>query len=665
MRKFLAGLIVAIIVGAAGLYFGLPYYAQMQAERAVDATFDEARAGGANASHGAVQFEFSGKTLSIADISVKPTGTPAQTLTIGRAVATNVHQPDPQHITADRIELTDIEFATPNLAAGINVSYKAPKVVIEGYSGPLAPPSFTAPSDVVTAMRQALASMMAINAQSITVPNLVTRASASGNQPLGTFEYAYNDLVLRDIRGGRIAAASIDRATLTASGLPDGGKMTGQFSKMSMKDIDMTPFAAALDPRAPAGDRYTPVYKQVELGSVTITTDKAGEIRIGRTTLGEVAINPSKLKLAELFAIKDLLPVPGQQPTPEQTRVLVERMAGLYEGMHLGKFEMRDMTMNVAPSAPAKIAAVRISNLENGKFGEIAFEGFDGRTPADEPVHMGRLAIKGFDVAKLLRAAAQLGQGQPSRDQVYGMLACLEGVQFNDVEVVGKSMPRPVKIAAFDLSWGQFVGPLPSQAKLSAKVSTPIKAGESEPFFADLASAGVKVLDGSVDIALAWNESTQTLSLTPAVVDLSNTGVVSAKLQLQNVSRGMFTTDPVALLGAAATLEAGPVELSVRDAGMIDMALKQAAAAQGMTLESARTMVATLITSQSAQLAQGNPDVQAVADRLVEFINSRGSTLTITVAPKAHVNLMQSVELAKIDPMSLLPQFKFEAKVSK
>jgi len=111
MRKFLAGLIVAIIVGAAGLYFGLPYYAQMQAERAVDATFDEARAGGANASHGAVQFEFSGKTLSIADISVKPTGTPAQTLTIGRAVATNVHQPDPQHITADRIELTDIEFA--------------------------------------------------------------------------------------------------------------------------------------------------------------------------------------------------------------------------------------------------------------------------------------------------------------------------------------------------------------------------------------------------------------------------------------------------------------------------------------------------------------------------------------------------------------------------
>src|SRR5262249_38097773 len=101
------------------------------------------------------------------------------------------------------------------------------------------------------------------------------------------------------------------------------------------------------------------------------------------------------------------------------------------------------------------------------------------------------------------------------------------------------------------------------------------------------------------------------------------------------------------------------------DAGGVDIAIKEFAKTQGVEPDAARTVLSTMVTAQAAPLVQANPDLQEVANKIVEFLNSRGATLTITAAPKARVNLMQSVDLAKNDPMSLLPQFKFDAAVTK
>jgi hypothetical protein len=665
MRRFLAGMLVAVILAGVGVYVGLPHYAQKRAEGAVQAAFERARAEGADARHGPVQFDFASRTLTISDIVYKSKGDQGTTLTIARLVMANVDQPDDKSFTASRIDITDLALATPDLS-GFGLAYKAVSVVIENYTGPTTFPPSPTTTDVAGGARQALAYFAALSAQSIAAPSLTVRVTMSGSLPTVSADYAYSDIALRDIRNGRIGTASAARTVLTSPDTPDAGKVNIDVGKMSMAGIDVTPIIAILNPATATDDRYMPMYGQVEFGPMTIKTDKAGEIRVGRMSMDGFAVRPSKFKLADLLTMKDVMPPPGQQASPEQARAILEKIANVYEGIRMGSFEMRDMTMNPRPDIAFKIAAIRVSNLEGGRFGEIALEGLDGRAPTNEPIRVGRAALKGVDFAKLMRTAGQFSPTQQaSPEQVIGMLAYLEGIQLADVDVPSKTTPRPVRVAAFDLSWGQFVGPFPTQVKLNSKMSTPVIAGDSDPVFAQLAAVGVTALNVSVDFGVGWSEGTQTISVTPLVLDVGDAATMSIKLAVQNASRGLFTLDPVKALMAATALEAGPLELSVRDTGVIEMAFKEFAKMQGLSPEAARTMVAAKLTADAAPLAQGNPDVQALVGKVIEFINSPRATLTITVTPKARVNLLQSVELARTDPMTVLTQFNLNAAVSK
>ena len=130
------------------------------------------------------------------------------------------------------------------------------------------------------------------------------------------------------------------------------------------------------------------------------------------------------------------------------------------------------------PEGAFKLAAIRF-NLENGKTGEFAFEGLDGRSPQG-PVKVARFALKAFDIANLLRMSALFANPaeRPSPDQAAGMLALLEGAEIRGLVAPYKDAGKPVNIDLLSLDWGQFVGPIPSKARLTAKVSGPLDAND-------------------------------------------------------------------------------------------------------------------------------------------------------------------------------------------
>ncbi len=55
-----------------------------------------------------------------------------------------------------------------------------------------------------------------------------------------------------------------------------------------------------------------------------------------------------------------------------------------------------------------KISALRIDRLENGRFREVAIEGFNAKPPFGDPLDLGRLALRELDIAKLLRLMPKL-----------------------------------------------------------------------------------------------------------------------------------------------------------------------------------------------------------------------------------------------------------------
>ena len=74
---------------------------------------------------------------------------------------------------------------------------------------------------------------------------------------------------------------------------------------------------------------------------------------------------------------------------------------------------------------------------------------------------------------------------KPSPDQALGMLALLEGAELKGLVAPYESAGKPVSIETINLNWGQFVGPIPSRARLTAKLARPVDPADPDAGAAD------------------------------------------------------------------------------------------------------------------------------------------------------------------------------------
>ena len=413
------------------------------------------------------------------------------------------------------------------------------------------------------------------------------------------------------------------------------------------------------DPARANDDKYYRIYRQATIGAYTITSEKGLRARIDGMTIDDIGLRPSRLQLPALIAMFQQMPAPGTTPTPAQTRDLLEKVAGLYEGVHIGNAEMRGLSFEM-PEAPFRVAAIRF-NLENGKIGEFAIEGLDARSPKG-PVKVGRFALKSFDVANLLRMASQFSNpGQkPSPDQLLALLLLLEGTEIKGVVAPYKDTGKPVNIDTLNFTWGQFVGPIPSRARLTVKMTGPIDATDPDPFRM-LVTAGKDQAAINFDLGATWTEGTRTIRAGPGTAEIGDVGTAAARISFSNVPREVFSINPLQAAIMAAQIEAGPIEIALRDTGGVDLAVAQYARTQKVTADAARRAIIENIKNTGMTMATTNPDVMAIAGALTRFIETPRGTLTVKLTPAGKVPAMQLVEAIKTNPLTALARFQVEA----
>jgi hypothetical protein len=383
-------------------------------------------------------------------------------------------------------------------------------------------------------------------------------------------------------------------------------------------------------------------------------------MRVDGATVDDVGLRPSRLQFSQLMAIVGAAPPPGTTPTPEQTRDLIGKAAGIYEGIRIGSAAVRGLSMDL-PEGGARLDAARLTTLENGKIAEVALEGFEGKAPQG-PVKLGRFALKGFDIANLMRTAAQFSGSRqdPSPEQLLSLLLLVEGVETSNLVAPYKQTGQPVTIDTLNVSWGQFVGPMPTRARATVKMSGPVDATDPEPFNA-LAAAGLANASVNLDLGATWNEGGRSFALQPGTVEIGNVLTAALRLSLANVQRGTFSLNPLQAAVMAAQIEAGPIELTLRDTGGIDLAIAQQARQQNISVEDARRAITDQIRDNAMQMVSINPDVTAVAGALTRFIENPRGTLTIKLTPKGKVAMMQIVESLKTGTLAAFARFQIEA----
>lgn len=671
MRKLLVGVVAAVIVIAGGGYFGWELLAQFRTKSEVEAVFDSLRASFPTATHGRVELALKTGTVKVADIILQSADR-ATTVRIGQIAAKDTRGPVDGRVAAARIEISDWEFtfALP-MAGAPSFTYKAPSIVVESFSGPAALPLKFDSGSIADLARVTLEYIAASTAARIAVPTLTAKVTARPQEsrtpgtPLSA-DYTYNDVVLRDIGAGRIAEITVERAIITSDQLnPELGSVAGVMARMSVSNFYVGNLAAVLDPARAKEDASLPIYQRASLGPFEVRYAAGGGMQMDEMTVEDIAIRPSKLSLGRILALAENAPRPGIQPSPAQTRAIIDELASLYEGIRIGKFELRGMRVRMAPDVNFNLGAFRLGGLENGRLDEFAMEGLEGRSPKNEPVHLGLLAFRGLHISNLMRRSARLAEGDatPSPDALMDMLALLEGIELKDLRLVPQNTRQTVRIEFFRLSWGKFVGSIPSTLRFSAKTTVPTDLADAK-VGGVLSDAGLASITTNLDFGISWDETAQTLSFSPVVFEVEHAFAVSAELALRNVPRSAFAANPVTALAVLDQLEAGPLQISLRDTGALRTALAQYAKNNKISVEEARKEIIGSINELAKASAQKNAEVERVAQALVQFIENPGSTLTIRITPKQPVKFKQLVESGNKDPSAVAALFDVEVNTT-
>ena len=248
---------------------------------------------------------------------------------------------------------------------------------------------------------------------------------------------------------------------------------------------------------------------------------------------------------------------------------------------------------------------------------------------------------------------------RPSPDQAAGMLALLEGAEVRGLVAPYKDAGKPVNIDLLSLDWGQFVGPIPSKARLTAKVSGPLDA--NDPGQKMLVTAGLDRAAINLDFGAAWTEASGAFVLEPVALELGSLVKASARVALTNVPRGVFSLDPLQAAGMATQIEAGTLELTLRDIGVVDLAIAQYARAQNLSRDDARQTIVDNIRAAGENAITANPDAEAAVEAIARFVETPGQTLVIKLIPLGKVPAMQLVQVLQIDPLTALAQFRIVA----
>lgn len=663
MIKILVGLLAAAVIAAGG-YFGLEAYMQQQIASEVEVAFAAVRANGAKATHGKVDFDLWRRVITVADISGESAAQPPLSVKIGRFTATGVSQPVAGRFAADRIDAINVEVAgTMGVQAGLRIAYQAPRIEITDYAGPAGPLRPLTSAAAIDIYRFALEHFAAVSAKSAAIPTVTATMTPAGSSSVaGAGDYTYSGVALRDIKDGKIASSTVERVNFTAAITSAGKteKFTGEVADLAAYDFDAASTAVILDPAHAKDDKYYRAYRRMTAGAYTASFEKGLRMRVDGVTIDDVGVRPSKLQFPELMAIIEAAPPPGTTPTPEQMRDLLGRVAGIYEGIRIGGAEVRGFSMNT-PDGAFKIGAIRLANLENGKIAEFAIEGLEAKAPQG-PVKIGRFALKSLDVANLMRVSAQMSttRQNPSPDQLVALLLLLEGAEVANLVAPYKDTAKPVSIGTLNISWGQFVGPVPTRARVTLKMSGPVDLSDPDPFKM-LAAAGITNATVHFDLGAAWTENARTFAVEPAAIEIGNVLTAAARLTLVNVAREAFSLNPLQAAIMAAQIEAGPVEIALRDTGGLDLMIAQQARQQNISREAARKAVVDGIRESAMKMASINPDVMALAGVLTRFIENPRGTLNIKLTPRGKVSAMQLLEAMKTSPIAALARFQVEA----
>jgi hypothetical protein len=509
-----------------------------------------------------------------------------------------------------------------------------------------------------------------ISARSISIPSIEVRQTT----PDGDIVTVYRDTVMRNVQNGVITEGVTPSMVIK-------GKIKGAASDAKIVDLDMT--AANM------------VLKGFDLGFMLRAFFEKGqpnepmkvaavEQSIGRITINigpdlkmamaSASIRDFKMRALERPFMEAMAEAQQNEKTkaPDWEKKNLALMTPIMTMMGIGTMEVNGMTSEFAdPAAKTKgtFALDRITATSNSLIPEkFALQGLRVNAMGST-VNFGEISFDGLDLSSTYAAMASLGGANAADFDPAAAIPKLNLVRFAgiDIDVPDTKSPNQrvkAKLGLFETKMANHVGSIPANIDMTLnRFQMDIPANTKEKGLKDILALGYKALDVSARYNQVWEEATRTLKLTDFTISSAGMFSATAKAEIGNVVRDLFTTDKAKAAVAALAVAAKSIDVSLTNSSLFERLIAQQAKEQRRKPEDVRAELAAGASLMVPMMLGDHPAARMLGPILGKFV-ADPKNLKLTVTAKDPVGVGATDFIAAANPMDVLKKVDIKASAN-
>lgn len=557
----------------------------------------------------------------------------------------------------------------------------APKLIVKGST--LEREAFASLLDGKTG-ESAVVRIDRLNAAEVTAPELVFEHSQGKLKQVTT----YRDVRFTELRDGKVARGESSGGTLSGES-PGAGKMTGTLQRLGFEGFDLRQTARVMTERAPPGtnEPARPLFRRFEQDGYSVDMGPAGKISLGKMIGRDFAARVGEEPLGDIFnrvmATSEEVNARGDKPDPtrsESEKRLGRSLLALYDRVDYGSGEIRDMTMTVVnpkpngkPGAKPDPVEVKIARIAYGEdtpaksgiaIESLQFAGSGGKGGVDS------ISYSGFAFGPVIKALQEdLAKPDFDADTIdwrryvptIGTIR-MAGLSIDAPPMIPGKEPIKIALGTFELKAGEQLNGIPTSLALTIdKLVAPITEGTGNPAARDMIAMGIRSLDLSAKLDLAWDAVRNELAIRQIAFGGDGLARLSLSGTLGNVTKDLFASDIALAQVAALGATARGLNARLENFGLVEKLIANEARKAGRKPEELRQQFA-MIASLGLASILGPSDAAKTLTAAVARFAAKPGTLTVEASAKSASGLGLADVIAITDPTEILDKIDLKAQ---
>jgi hypothetical protein len=497
------------------------------------------------------------------------------------------------------------------------------------------------------------ARLKGLNAASLKISG-VTVENAGGS---GAFRAALADVLLTNIVAGRIGAATAAGATASALD-PDAVGTTLKTGAIQASGVDLAFFVHLLGAvRKDDAEPLAPLLESLSVRDIVAGDSHGDTLAIATITQKNLAARPLKYDLKSLAET-------ATGTDAERGKAVFDDITGSYAIGALGVEKIAFTDTGPDGVVTFGVASIAISDLKNRLLGALAVRGVALAAPVSHAT------LASLDVKNVLIPLLAPPPGTDAVDRMLSdSLPPTSFVDFNTItaDLTRKSEDGAEKTARFTVKHvGTASEREPGKGAFHGAMAIDDVVFDAAmldlPSFVALREIGYGKVDFSAALAVAYDQSGETLSIPKLVVSGTDMGSVTIGLELANVGKGIFSSRQAVVRATALAALLKRVDLAIVNQGLIDKLIAWKARMDGKPVAAVRGELVDFVGIQLPASLGDSPAVQNVGAEIAKFI-AEPKTLHISAVSREGLGI---ADMALIHgPDDLIERLDIKAEANK